>query len=88
MICSTSAVPERLMPMTSTGFADSDTPAADFWEIKRDAVVKALEETRYNRTAAATLLGTSFGALRDRIKKLGIEWRAGRSSRYRRTRTM
>jgi two-component system, NtrC family, response regulator PilR len=41
--------------------------------IERDAIVKALEKTRYNRTAAAKLLGMSFRALRYRIKKLGIE---------------
>jgi two-component system, NtrC family, response regulator PilR len=41
--------------------------------IERDAIIKALEKTRYNRTAAAKLLGMSFRALRYRIKKLGIE---------------
>jgi len=41
--------------------------------IERDAIVKALEETRYNKTAAAKRLGISFRALRYRIKKLGIE---------------
>ena len=33
----------------------------------------ALEQTRYNKTAAAKLLGMTFRALRYRIKKLGIE---------------
>ncbi len=42
-------------------------------EIERDAIVRALEQTRYNKTAAARLLGVSFRALRYRIKKLGIE---------------
>ncbi len=42
-------------------------------DIERDAIVKALEKTRYNKTAAAKLLGMSFRALRYRIKKLGIE---------------
>jgi two-component system response regulator PilR (NtrC family) len=41
--------------------------------IERDAIMKALEKTRYNKTAAAKLLGMSFRALRYRIKKLGIE---------------
>ena len=41
--------------------------------IERDAIVRALEKTRYNKTAAAKLLGMSFRALRYRIKKLGIE---------------
>ena len=42
-------------------------------DIEREAIVKALEKTRYNKTAAAKLLGMSFRALRYRIKKLGIE---------------
>jgi len=41
--------------------------------LERDAIVRALEQTRYNKTAAAKLLGVSFRALRYRIKKLGIE---------------
>ncbi len=42
-------------------------------EIERDAILKALEQTRYNKTAAAKILGMSFRALRYRIKKLRIE---------------
>ncbi len=42
-------------------------------DIERNAILKALEQTRYNKTAAAKLLGMSFRALRYRIKKLGIE---------------
>ncbi|MGH8211250.1 MAG: sigma-54-dependent transcriptional regulator, partial [Steroidobacteraceae bacterium] len=37
-------------------------------DIERDAIVKALEKTRYNKTAAAKLLGMSFRALRYRVK--------------------
>jgi two-component system response regulator PilR (NtrC family) len=42
-------------------------------DIQRQAIVEALEKTRYNKTAAAKLLGLSFRQLRYRIKKLGIE---------------
>jgi len=42
-------------------------------DVERDAILKALEQTHYNRTAAARLLGITFRALRYRIKKLGIE---------------
>jgi two-component system response regulator PilR (NtrC family) len=42
-------------------------------EIERDAIVNALEQSRYNKTAAAKRLGITFRALRYRIKKLGIE---------------
>jgi two-component system response regulator PilR (NtrC family) len=42
-------------------------------DIEREAILKALEQTKYNKTAAAKVLGMSFRALRYRIKKLGIE---------------
>jgi two-component system response regulator PilR (NtrC family) len=42
-------------------------------DIERDAIIKALEKTRYNKTKAAQVLGISFRALRYRIKKLKIE---------------
>ena len=42
-------------------------------DVQRQAIVDALERTRYNKTAAARLLGLSFRQLRYRIKKLGIE---------------
>ena len=41
--------------------------------IERDAIINALEQTRYNKTKAAELLGITFRQLRYRIKKLGIE---------------
>ena len=41
--------------------------------IERDAIISALEKTRYNKTAAAKLLGMSFRALRYKVKKLGID---------------
>jgi two-component system response regulator PilR (NtrC family) len=41
--------------------------------IERDAIVKALKETRYNKTAAAKKLGITFRALRYKLKKLGID---------------
>ncbi len=42
-------------------------------DVQRQVIVDALEKTRYNKTAAAKLLGLSFRQLRYRIKKLGIE---------------
>lgn len=42
-------------------------------DVERQAIVQALEKTRYNKTAAAKLLGLSFRQLRYRIKKLGID---------------
>jgi two-component system response regulator PilR (NtrC family) len=40
--------------------------------VERDAILRALERTRHNRTAAARLLGISFRALRYRMQRLGI----------------
>ncbi len=42
-------------------------------EIEKQAIVRALEKTRWNRTAAAKLLGITFRALRYKLKKLGLE---------------
>jgi two-component system response regulator PilR (NtrC family) len=42
-------------------------------DVEREAIVRALEENRYNKTATARQLGITFRALRYRIKKLGIE---------------
>ena len=42
-------------------------------DVQRQAIVEALEKTRYNKTAAAKLLGLTFRQLRYRIKKLDID---------------
>ena len=42
-------------------------------DVQRHAIVDALQKSRYNKTAAAKLLGLTFRQLRYRIKKLGIE---------------
>ena len=40
---------------------------------EKDAIVAALEKTRWNKTAAAKILGISFRQLRYRLKKLDLE---------------
>ena len=35
--------------------------------------MKVLQETRYNKTAAAKKLGITFRAMRYKLKKLGID---------------
>ena len=42
-------------------------------EVEKLAILNALEETRWNRTAAAKKLGMSFRSLRYRLKKLGLD---------------
>jgi two-component system response regulator PilR (NtrC family) len=66
----------RATPGTApaAGNSPNGNPLGDHLEdIERDAILKALEQTRYNKTAAAKVLGMTFRALRYRIKKLGIE---------------
>jgi two-component system response regulator PilR (NtrC family) len=41
--------------------------------VEKEAILQALEKTRYNRTAAAKLLGITFRALRYRMERLGID---------------
>jgi two-component system response regulator PilR (NtrC family) len=60
-------LPPALPPAGSIALGDQ------LEDIERAAIVKALEQTRYNKTAAAKLLGMSFRALRYRVKKLGIK---------------
>jgi two-component system response regulator PilR (NtrC family) len=42
-------------------------------EVERKLILQALEETRWNRTAAAQRLNLSFRSMRYRLKKLGLD---------------
>jgi len=58
----------------ATARAAGDVPLDDFISsVEREAILKALRETRYNKTAAAKKLGITFRALRYKLKKLGID---------------
>ena len=49
-------------------------PLQDYLDrIEREAILEALEKTRFNKTAAAKLLGITFRALRYRLERLSIE---------------
>jgi two-component system response regulator PilR (NtrC family) len=67
------------LPDTGTGIAEpaTDTEAKALNDVlddtEKQAIIEALEKTRWNRTQAAKLLGLSFRQLRYRLKKLGIE---------------
>ena len=63
------ALPNHPTPEPETRAALGD----QLEDVERAAIVKALEQARYNKTAAAKALGMTFRALRYRIKKLGIE---------------
>ncbi|MEO6565662.1 MAG: sigma-54 dependent transcriptional regulator, partial [Casimicrobiaceae bacterium] len=48
-------------------------PLQDYLDrVERTAINEALEKTRFNRTAAAKLLGITFRAMRYRMERLGI----------------
>lgn len=42
-------------------------------QAERQAILEALQKTRYNRTAAARLLGVTFRSLRYRMERLGLK---------------
>ncbi len=49
-------------------------PLQDYLDqVERQAILAALEQTRFNRTAAARLLGVTFRSLRYRMERLGIQ---------------
>jgi len=60
-------------PLDATTLPGGEALGEQLEHIERDAIVRALEQTRYNKTAAAKLLGMTFRALRYKVKKLGIE---------------
>jgi two-component system response regulator PilR (NtrC family) len=72
-VASRSAGAENTAPTAAAAIDANTALGSQLESIEREAIVKALEKTRYNKTAAAKLLGMSFRALRYRIKKLGIE---------------
>lgn len=66
----------EVSPSTYPGqFSASEFASLDDFlqSIERDAIENALDETQWNRTAAAEKLGISFRSLRYRLKKLGLE---------------
>jgi two-component system response regulator PilR (NtrC family) len=54
----------RVIPADLEGYLEA---------LEKEAITRALEATRYNKTAAAEKLGISFRALRYRLKKLGLD---------------
>lgn len=53
---------------------DEGAPLEDYLgSLEKEAIVNALEKTRWNKTAAAKELGITFRALRYRLKKLDLD---------------
>ena len=72
--------PEDLHLTPVADETDVNIPAGEKWplqdyldRVERQAINEALEKTRYNRTAAAKLLGITFRAMRYRMERLGIK---------------
>jgi two-component system response regulator PilR (NtrC family) len=53
-------------------------PLQDYLDrVEKEALLDALQQTRYNRTAAAKLLGLTFRTMRYRMERLGIKTPTG-----------
>lgn len=66
-------VQDILLPEMSIERTDSDLALDSVLDdIEKKKIIEALEKTRWNKTAAAKLLGISFRALRYRLDKLGL----------------
>ncbi len=62
------------VPALPTGAPISAAALPDYIEkLEREAIVRTLEECRYNKTKAAAKLGITFRAMRYKLKKLGID---------------
>ncbi len=62
-----------LLPDMSVAITDSELALDSMLDdIEKKKIIEALEKTRWNKTAAAKLLGISFRALRYRLEKLGL----------------
>ena len=60
--------------VTVTASRPDGQPLEEFLqEIEKEEILKALDGTHWNRTAAAKKLGMTFRSLRYRLKKLGID---------------
>ncbi|WP_018076536.1 sigma-54-dependent transcriptional regulator [Thiobacillus denitrificans] len=61
-------------PLPASAAAGCKYPLQDYLDqAERAAILEALEQTRYNKTAAARVLGVTFRSLRYRLERLGIE---------------
>jgi len=52
---------------------DQELPLQDYLDrLEKESIIKALEQTRYNRTAAAKILGITVRSMRYRMDRLGL----------------
>jgi len=62
---------------SATAIAPSEVPSGSLEEIERASILKALETTRWNKQAAAALLGLRRPTLYSKMRKHGIPQRPG-----------
>jgi two-component system response regulator PilR (NtrC family) len=67
------AEPINSREQSDPNLADIDNLEDYLESIERKLILQALEETRWNRTAAAQRLNLSFRSMRYRLKKLGLD---------------
>jgi two-component system response regulator PilR (NtrC family) len=67
------AEPATVNEQDGPSLADIDNLEDYLESIERKLILQALEETRWNRTAAAQRLSLTFRSMRYRLKKLGLE---------------
>ena len=74
IIKTASAMQEKLsVPDWSASNAPSFSQVSNLQSNEEDLILQALDQTRWNRTAAAKLLGMTFRQLRYRIKKYDLD---------------
>jgi two-component system response regulator PilR (NtrC family) len=67
------AAPHPAAPAVAQPSIDAAALPDYIEQLEREAIQRALEECRYNKTRAAEKLGITFRALRYKLKKLGME---------------
>ncbi len=67
------ALSKKVQPPASAASDEAASPPLDLEGQEKNSIMQALETTRWNKTAAAKLLGLSLRQLRYRLEKFGIE---------------
>jgi len=67
------ALNNQAQKQTQSQTAETAAPSLDLEGQERSSIMQALEKTRWNKTAAAKLLGLSLRQLRYRLEKFGID---------------
>lgn len=61
-------------PGGTSDITDLELPLQDYLDrLEKDSIIKALEQTRYNRTAAARILGITVRSMRYRMERLSLQ---------------